>query len=145
MNNFQEKLNQIENELNLKEVKKDDLPIQTDSSLHHRSDSGRGRNVNLSELHKKVNKKIIKKGGNAMISAEAAKGDMAKFIDKAKELTKQENIVVAYSLGVVIILEAIMVAIKVILTTRTNTKEIMVKLGIPLEKKEEIKKEEVAE
>ena len=121
--NWQEELKKKAEQLNLKE-EKNDVPVKTDSSLRSGSDSGRRGNVNLSNLWKKINK-----GGNRMISAEAAKGDILKLIDEAKAVT-------AIGAATVIVLKAILVAVKVILTTRTNTKEIMLKLGIPLEKKE---------
>jgi hypothetical protein len=68
-----------------------------------------------------------------MISAEAAKGDIEKLIEEAKSVT-------VLGAAVILVLKGILVAIKVILTCRSNTVEIMDKLGIP--RKTEKKPEE---
>lgn len=67
-----------------------------------------------------------------MISAEAAKGDIEKFIVEAKNVTILGE-------ATVLILKGILVAIKVILTCRSNTVAIMDFLKIP---RNEPKKEE---
>jgi hypothetical protein len=67
-----------------------------------------------------------------MISAEAAKGDIEKLIEEAKSVT-------VLGAAVILVLRGVLVAIKVILTCRSNTVAIMDFLKIP---KNEVKKEE---
>lgn len=62
-----------------------------------------------------------------MISAEAAFGDLEKFIKEAESKDTK------------LILKALIVVIKVILTCRTNTVKIMSKLGIEKDTKKEDK------
>lgn len=71
-----------------------------------------------------------------MISAEAAKGDLEKLMVEAKDVAN-------VGAATVLVLRGLLVVTKVLLTTRTNTKKLMIKLGVPLEEKEE--KKEVTE
>ena len=68
-----------------------------------------------------------------MISAEAALSDLEKFIKEAQEVNA--------GVGIVLVLKALKVVVKVVLTCRTNTVKMMDKMGIARDtKKEETKK-----
>jgi len=74
----------------------------------------------------------------SMISAEAAKGDIQKFIDKAKDVKVVGE-------GIVLLLMGLLVLLKVVLNCRTNTVKILDKLGIPREEKKADTKTKVEE
>jgi hypothetical protein len=132
MNNFQEKLNQIEQELNLKE-ESNDLPIKANNGICNGNFCGCGRNDNLPNIREKeINK--VERRNISMISAEAAKGDIIKLTEEAKGVT-------AIGAATVIVLRGILVLLKVLLTTRTNTVKLLDKLGIPRETQESKKEE----
>ena len=128
MNNWQDNLLKKSQELNLKKEDKNDVHIETNNNLSDRDSGGGRRDVNLSNIHKEIIK--VERRNISMISAEAAKGDFIKLTDEAKSIT-------ALSAAVILILKGMLVLLKVILTTRTNTVKILDKLGIAREEKKE--------
>jgi len=75
--NWQDELQKKYN--NLKKEEKDGVRIETNSGVHNRDNSGRGRNVNLSNLRKEINKD---KGGLLMISKEGALKDIDSIVNE---------------------------------------------------------------
>lgn len=129
--NWQEELKKKAEQLNIKE--ENNGQIISSVNVSNRDSFGGGGDVHSLPIHKEINK--VERRNTTMISAEAAKGDIERFIVEAKDVT-------AIGTATVLILKGLLVLLKVILTTRTNTKQIMVKLGVPLEEKEINKKEE---
>jgi len=132
---WQEKLSDKGKEFNLQKEEINGQIISS-TSPDNRDSSGSSRDVYRVSVHKEINNKNLTKGGNKVISADAAKGDIEKLMVEAKDVT-------AIGAATVLVLKGILVAIKVILTTRTNTKKIMIALKVPLDEKE--KKEETIE
>jgi len=124
---WQDNLLKKSQELNLKKEESNGQIISS-VSVSNRDTFGRDGDVHSLTIHKKIIK--VERRNTSMISAEAAKGDFIKLTDEAKSIT-------ALSAAVILILKGMLVLLKVILTTRTNTVKILDKLGIAREEKKE--------
>jgi hypothetical protein len=135
MSNWHDDLLKKAKELNITQEEKN---VSSRVNIRNNSgDSSRGSgsirlpvsNGKVSEINKDV--KLTLKGGirNFMINAKGAFSDLDKLIAEAAKVTTM-------AAATILILQGIRVAVKVILTARTNTVKIMDKLGIPRQTKE---------
>jgi hypothetical protein len=86
MSDWKEDLDKKFNEL--KKEGKDGVYIETSSGVHNRNSSGRGRDADLSNIRKEVNKD---KGGVAMISKEGAIRDIDDIVSKGEYIVDRKT------------------------------------------------------
>ena len=100
-------------------ITKEEKNVSIRSNSNNNSGSGFVSRIQVS----KEREQNLKRGEIVMITAEGAKSDVEKLIVEAKDENTK------------LVLKAILVMIKVILTCRTNTVRIMEKLGVERETK----------